>query len=248
MDAVPDAARSFWETDRWGLGKGNYAACLRPPSLGPSSLFVFLASHPKTPSPRKEGREERRGEVTNGFSLRFSGRRASGRLPSHPPSRIARISGIFPPPTITGVDNASNGGGGGGALWFFCSFRGHSVRRNASRESHMATLALLSLSLLVGCCIVEGRRSKVMFFALFAFRAFSPSSSCLAAFSQHNRPRPSAIPGIFPRMSGISSLTILAIFERLSPAATPETPHSTMIPSSPAPSPLIQIVQPPAGC
>ena len=67
---------------------------------------------------------------------------------------------------------------------------------------------------------------------------------CWAVIAQHNRaprrprPRSSAISGIFPRMSGISSLTILAIFERLFPPATPETPNSTMIPTlSPRPLP-----------
>ena len=66
---------------------------------------------------------------------------------------------------------------------------------------------------------------------------------CWAVIAQHNRaprrprPRSSAISGIFPRMSGISSLTILAIFERLFPA-TPETPNSTMIPTLPLSIPL----------
>ena len=191
-----------------------------PASALPRSVVTLcIPGFPSQDAKPKEGREEeRRGEVTNGFSLRFSGRRASGRGVSPPILPLAsqesqefsrhRQSRALTTRATEEEEEEHSG--------FFCSFRGHSVRRNASREGHMATLSFLSLSLLVGCCSAALRWSKVMFFALFAFRAFSPSSSCLAAFSQHNRPRPSAIPGIFPRMSGISSLTILAIFERLS--------------------------------
>ena len=142
MDALPDAARSFWETDRWGRG-----TMLPAPSLARSVVTLCIPGFPSQDAKPKEGREEeRRGEVTNGFSLRFSGRRASGRLPSHPPSRIARISGIFPPPTITGVDNASNGGGGG-ALWFFVHFEAiQSVATQAGRATWPRSLSSLSLA------------------------------------------------------------------------------------------------------
>ena len=148
MDAVPDAARSFWETDRWGRGT-MLPACALPRSVRRHSLYSWLPIPRRQAQGRKRGREERRGHQRLFPPLLWR------RLPSHPPSRIARISGIFPPPTITGVDNASNGGEGGGALWFFCSFRGHSVRRSASREGYMATLALLCLSLSVGLWLLH---------------------------------------------------------------------------------------------
>ena len=127
------------------IGGEGELCCLRPPSVRRHSLYSWLPIPRRQAQGRKDGREERRGHQ------RLFPPLLGRRLPSHPPSRIARISGIFPPPTITGVDNASNGGGGGGALWFFLFISrpfSPSQRKQGGPHGH----ARSPLSLLIGCC------------------------------------------------------------------------------------------------
>ena len=75
-------------------------SCVRP------SLFVFLASQDAKP---KKRRRMKKRSPTAFPSTSLSGRRASPPL-LPPPPRIARISGIFPPPTPPTADHGDNHG------------------------------------------------------------------------------------------------------------------------------------------